>query len=136
VWLASLFGLIGSGISGFFGVKNKQAEVVEKALDTVDSINHADAESAVAAADALSSLYKYGAGIERIWRPLLMIYLILLISLAMFSLINPEAWIMAELLSLLKAGVYGYIPLRTTEKLTTMFLVNKTLQKVLLEKIR
>ena len=37
--IAGLLSLIGSGVSGFFGLKGKQADVVTKSLDVINNVN-------------------------------------------------------------------------------------------------
>lgn len=69
-WISGLISLIGSGVSGFFGLKGRQADVVTKALDIVGDINKSDDARAVAAATIISAEARSDSWLTRTWRAL------------------------------------------------------------------
>ena len=122
-FLAGLFGVIGSVVTGIFGIKQNQAAVVKSALEGIGSIPQSDAQYAQSAADAINTVYSSGPLIERLWRPVLMWCLLGFVLARLFGFVPvgvSEAEL-AQVYAFLEIGLIGYIPLRTVEKLVKSF---------------
>ncbi len=129
--------LVGSGIGGFFGFKGKQAELVQGAIDVVGDVNRSDADYAQASANAISSLYENGPPIERMWRPLLMWIIIIMIVCRWFGLVPPhiEKEEVLIVYNWLEIGLIGYIPLRSMEKIMKGFQIGSVLKTFISKKL-
>lgn len=138
VFLTSLFGFLGSATSGFFNLKSNQVKAVETSLDLLKTIDTNDATSLAATANALSVILSQGSWLERNWRPLLMLLLILMVACWFFGFIpphfnDPVTPMMDRVLTMLTIGVGGYIPARTIDKAIQQFNIGSIL-KTLIEK--
>lgn len=136
-WLTGLFGLLSSGVSGFFGFKNKQAEVIQDAMDTISNANASDSDYARASAKAIEALYENGPGIERLWRPMLMWIIIAMIVARWFGFV-PPAISQEEVLMVynwLEIGLIGYIPLRSVDKWMKGFQIGSLLKTFIQKKL-
>lgn len=136
-WIGGLLSLIGSGVSGFFGFKQSQGQVVQSAIDTIGQTMDADAEHSRAAAEAIAAIYQNGPPIERLWRPMLMWVLITIVVGRWFGFITtplPDAEI-AYIYQWLEIGLIGYLPLRTVDKFMTNLAVSKVLSQYISKKL-
>ena len=119
MWITGLLGLIGQGVGGFFGLKGKQAEAIQQALDTIGQTQNADAEYTRASSEAIAALYENGPPVERLWRPCLMWVIIIMIVARWFGFVPPN--VSQEEITViyqwLEIGLIGYMPLRTVDKL-------------------
>jgi hypothetical protein len=71
--ISSLFGFLGQGVKGFFGVKQEQAQIIQQAVKVLGEVNTSDAQKVTAiasmwAADATSTSW-----LTRMWRPILIL---------------------------------------------------------------
>lgn len=135
--IGGLLSVIGSGIGGFFGLKQKQGEVIQGALQTLGQTQDADAQYASAAAESLTALYTYGSPVERLWRPILM-WLIMFLIIARWFGFQPAHLDPVEIQSVyqwMEIGLIGYMPLRSLDKWMTGFQVGKILTTYINKKI-
>ncbi len=72
MWVTSLFGLLGTAVTGLFGLKQKQGEAVVKGLSTFDAVVKADTDQVNSMSKAIEAVYQHGGVLERSWRPLFM----------------------------------------------------------------
>ena len=135
--LPGILGTISSGIKGFFGVKESQLNVINKALDTMDKSNLSAGEREKAIASIIASESSSGYWLSAVWRPLLMVILcgIVLAYSFGFTTANllvpmPEGSVIAQLFELLKIGVMGYLPLRTVDKAIETFTRSSVLKNL------
>lgn len=138
--LAALISGAGSFFGGLFGWKGAQAETVQKAIDLLKSVNDVDAQTATATATILSQILTNGIWIEKVWRPLLMMECIVLISCYWFGYVppyfdKPMTPMMVEMFTLLKIGVGGYIPCRTIEKVMNNIQLASVLKTLIAKKL-
>lgn len=135
--IGSLVGALGSAVGGFFGFKTKQAEVMQSALSSLDSVQDADANYAQAASNAISNLYENGPPVERLWRPILMWIIIIMIVARWFGFIPPgishEEVMMVY--NWLEIGLIGYIPLRSLDKWMKGFQIGSILKTFINKKL-
>ena len=131
--VASIFGAIGSAVTGFFGFKKSQADTVESAIRVVGDISASDDARAAAIAQIISSEAKSDSWLTRMWRPMFMTVLAGLVVAHWFGY-SPENMniqdgsLMREIFDLLKIGVMGYIPARTVDKIMQQIQIGKVLR--------
>lgn len=135
-----IFSFLGSTIKGFFGFQGDQAKTVQKTIDLLQSINSVDGQCNVAQAQAIQSILTQGSFLEQIWRPILMILLMLIIGCWFFGYIpphfnDPVSPMMQEVLSTLKIGVAGYVPCRTLEKVIQQVNLGSVLKAIISKKL-
>lgn len=140
VFLTSLFGFLGTSISSVFGFKGEQAKTVQSAIDLLKTVDTNDATSVAASANALSVILSQGSWLEKQWRPMLMIILIVMIGCWFFGLVpphfnDPVSPMMQQVLDLLKVGVIGYVPCRTIEKVVQQINISSILKQIIAKKI-
>lgn len=136
-WLTGLLGVLGSGISGFFGLKKSQGEVVQNALTVLEKSNDVDAQAVAAAAQIISTEANSQSWLAKNWRPLFMVFFGILIGARWFGYVPPnmsEAELM-EIYGLFKMGIGGYIGSRGLEKIITSLGLNNTLRKFIEKKL-
>lgn len=138
--IASLFGFLGSAVSGLFGFKGEQAKTVQTALEVLSSVNQVDAAVLPAQANALAVILSQGSYLERNWRPVLMVLLIIIVASWFFGYLpphfnDPVSPMMERVLTLLTIGVGGYIPCRTLEKIATQFNIASILKQIIDKKV-
>ena len=133
-------GLLGSIAKGFFGFKEHQADVVKGAIKTIGDVNSSQASREQAIAQIISSETNSGYWLAATWRPWLMVFLSVLIGLYFFGYATPAMGqpmpeLVKEIFSLLKIGVMGYIPARTTEKIIEKIQIAKVLNTYIKKKL-
>ncbi len=137
MWIASLLGLIGSAVSGFFGFKKSQADALTGALGAVGEMNASDAQYATASATAIQAVYENGPPIERLWRPCLMWIIVVAIVSRWFGY-QPPHMPQEEVMVIynwLEIGLIGYIPLRSMEKIMKGFQIGSVLKTFISKKL-
>lgn len=129
--IAGLFGTLGSAFSSFMGFKSQQGQIVQSALQTIATTNSSDAEYNAASARAIEALYSNGPPIERLWRPCLMWLIMAMLVARWFFGYTPPYITQMELSNIyqwLYIGLIGYMPLRSFEKIATMFNIGSILK--------
>jgi len=121
MWITGLFGLIGSAVSGFFGSKKTQGETIQTGLNVLSDINSSAADKEGAIASIITSETTNGYWLAAMWRPMAMVIFLAIIVSFWFGYVPPQLEaemppMVAELFSLIKLGLMGYIPARTVEK--------------------
>lgn len=112
-------GVVSNLVSGLFGMKKQQGQVVESALDVLKNTNATDAQREQAVATTIAAEASSGYWLAAVWRPLLMLFFAGLIGARWFGYMPPnmnESELL-EIYGLLKLGIGGYIGGRTVEKI-------------------
>lgn len=135
-----LFGAVSTGLGGLFGFKGDQAKTVQEALKVLQSVNDVDGQTATATASALSAILTQGSFLERSWRPLFMLILMVVVVSFWFGYQPPNmnatmSPTMREVWDLLKIGLCGYMPLRTLEKVIREFNISGILKELIKKKV-
>lgn len=138
--ISSIFGFLGSVVSGLFGFKGEQAKSVQSALELLKSVNDVDGQAAAAQAQVLTNVLTQGSFLERNWRPVFMVILMGIVVAFFFGyepphLNDPMSPMMAEIWELLKIGLTGYMSLRTLEKIVTQINIGSILKSLINKKI-
>jgi hypothetical protein len=137
VWVTSLFSFLGTAVGGLFGLKQKQGEVVEKAIGTFEALAKGDTDQANAAANAIKAVYEHGNLLERSWRPLLM-YVCMSLMVARwfgYSLPSMGAAEVEHLYTFMYIGLSGYITLRSIDKWMMGFQIGSLLKSFITKKL-
>lgn len=139
--IGSIIGLIGSGVSGFFGLKQAQSENVSRAIEAVNQSNISAEGKERAIAMVISSEANSGYWLAAAWRPLTMvIFVSIVVAYALgFTTPNlltqmPENSVMAQIFELVKIGLMGYIPARSLEKIVEKVSWTQIINKILSSK--
>lgn len=134
--------LLGSGIKGFFGVKEKQAELIKESINTLNEVNASNAEREKAITAIITKEATSGYWLAAVWRPLLMcVFAGLIISYwfgyAPENLLKPlpENSGVAHIFELVKIGIMGYIPARTVEKIANQINIGAILKRFIDKKL-
>lgn len=140
VIFAGLFSAIGGIFSGLFSFKSEQAKTVQSALEVLKSVNDVDGTAATASAQALSTILSQGSFLEKNWRPIFMVICMVILIAAFFGhypshLNDPVTPTMQKIWTMLEIGLGGYMPLRTLEKIVTMFNVSGILKALIAKKV-
>ncbi len=135
--IASLFSLIGGGISGFFNFKGQQAEVINKAMDVVTSVNQSDDSRDRAVADIISAEANSESWLTRTWRPLVvMMFVGLLFSFFFgYSPPNVTAHMIDRVFDLVEFSVLGYMGSRGLEKCISSLALGPVISKFVQKKL-
>lgn len=133
--IASLFGAIGSGVSGFFGFKQEQGKVVEEALGTLGQVMDADANYTQAASEAIAAVYQNGPPIERLWRPVNAILCVTVVYLSAFGLLHLTPEVFNTFSTWAEMSIIGYMPLRSIEKIAKTMQVSSILKTFIQKKL-
>lgn len=135
--IAAAIGLVGTFVKGLFGMKKSQADVITGSLQVLQSEGSSDSQRAQAASQAIDAVYRHGGWLERTWRPLAMVFFLVIIVSRLFGYMPPgisEAEMM-RVYDMFNIGLIGYIPLRTVEKLVRSFQVGNILKTFVQKKI-
>lgn len=71
--ISSLFGLVGTGIKSFVGIKTEQAEIIKQGVRVLSDVNTSDAQKVTAIAQVWAADSTSTSWITRTWRPLLIV---------------------------------------------------------------
>ena len=141
MWLAGLFGLLGSAVSGFFGLKKAQGDAVKEALKVVGDTNASEGQREQAIATIIAAESTSGYWLASVWRPLTMMIFVGLIVSFWFGYVPPGLMVdkmppmIAELFSIVKLGIGGYIGGRTLEKIIGSMNVGSVLKRFIEKKL-
>lgn len=130
--ISSALSLVGTGVKGFFGVKESQAKIVSQAIQTAKAISSDDQTAKQAAASIIVAEAQSGYWLASIWRPLLMVVFAAIIVARWFGYMPPnmtEAEII-RLYDLVELGIGGYIGGRTLEKVVSSVSLSKLINKL------
>lgn len=131
----AIFGFLGTAFTTLFGFKNEQAKTVQSALEVLKSVNDVDGQTITASAQALSSILTQGSFLEKNWRPLLMLILMVVVISFWFgykppNFDQPMSPMMMQVWDLLKIGLMGYLPCRTIEKIIQQISISGILKEL------
>ena len=122
--LSAIGGAASALISGVFGLKQSQSEVVKSSLDLMGSIQSDEAKAQVAAMTALVAESQSESWLTRTWRPLAFTGFLVMLFLFFFGM-APTALLgdhlpplVERIFSLLEVVLLAGYPARTLEKIT------------------
>lgn len=138
--ITGVLGVIGTGVKGFFGVKESQVEGIHKTIEAIGESNSSAAEKEKAIAAVIGAEMQSGYWLAAVWRPLVMVALAGIVLAYFMGFTTPELLApipegssMREVFELLKLGLMGYMPLRTVEKIASQVnagkIINNLVQK-------
>ena len=134
--LTGALSLLGTGLKGFFGIKEKQADLINGAMAVVSDVNASDNARAVAAARIISAESRSESWIARSWRPLAAITFVILDLLVILGIIHVAPNV-AEHLQIVSYGcIFGYMSLRTIDKLVKELSLGKVLKAFIESKVK
>lgn len=131
--VTTVVGGVSSAISGFFGLKQTQAEVISTAINTLGDTQRADADYVQSSARAIEALYTNGPLLERLWRPLLMWIMIAMVIARWFGFIPPgiDHEEIMRIYDWIEIGLIGYMPLRSLDKWMKGFQIASVLKQLI-----
>jgi len=123
-------------VTGIFGMKKKQGEVVEGAMKIIGDVNSSEGEREKAIASIISTEMNKG-GFLGGWRSFVAMCLFLIIISAWFGYMPPymPEHMLDKIFSLFEICLYGYIPARTIDKLVTKLGISSVLKKYIEKKV-
>jgi hypothetical protein len=135
--ISGAFGVLGSGIKGFFGLKERQAETLSKALDVVGDVNKSDDARAVAAAQIISAESRSESFLTRIWRPVVVLGFtgILFAFFFGYSPENVTPNMIDRIFDLIEYSVLGYMGMRSADKWVRELSLGSVLKKFIEKKL-
>lgn len=135
--LTGIVGVLGSAVTGLFGLKQKQGEVVGQAIGTLTSIAKSDTDQANAAANSIKAVYEHGNALERSWRPLFMYICMGLIVARWFGYVPSDLSTteVEHLYAFMYIGLSGYITLRSLDKWMMGFQIGSLLKTFIAKKL-
>lgn len=135
--MGALFGgiisAIGSVFGTFFKAKEKQGEIVGKAIDAVGELAQSNATREANAALVVVAETQSESYIARNWRPLTMAIFVGLIVCRFFGLVpqNMSPMEYERLWDLVEVGMGGYVVSRSVEKIVSQLSLGSVLKKYL-----
>ena len=131
---------IGSAIGGLFSFKKTQSEALQGALKVLGDTNASNSQREQAIATVLVAEASSGHTLAAIWRPLLMMVFAGMLVSFWFGYVPPNINgpmppVLAEIFSLLKLGIGGYIGGRTVEKIIGSLNIGAVLKKFIEKKL-
>jgi hypothetical protein len=140
--MLSIIGAIISGIGGvvqgFFGLKEKQAEVVGNAISSLERLDISQESREKAIAAVIAAEANSGYWLAAVWRPLTMVIFCGIVVAYAFGFTTPNLLValpqgsfLYELFDLVKIGIMGYIPCRTVEKIASQINWSIVISKLL-----
>lgn len=128
---------IGSMVSGFFGFKGRQADLVSDAMQVIGDINASEDQRTAAVATIISSEASSGYWLSAVWRPLLMVIFAGFIVSFWFGYtppnLTPET--LDRIFDLLELGIGGYIGSRGVEKVVSSLGIASVLKTYIAKKL-
>lgn len=135
-----LFGLLGTAVSGFFGMKAQQGVVVSEGIKTIGSFVSSEGERDTAQATSVAAEAASGYWLAACWRPLTMIVFLMIIVSYWFGYTPPNMMsdhmppMIGRLFDLMEIGLGGYIGGRTLEKIFTSIGLGSALKNYVAKK--
>lgn len=138
--VTSILGFASSFFTGLFGFKGDQAKTVQASLETLKSLNDAEAQAVVAQSQAIASILTNGSFLERNWRSIAMIGIMILIIAKFFGLAPPHiddplSPMMQRLFDLFEIGLVGYISRYGIRDIIREFKISSIIQSLINKKI-
>lgn len=138
--VAAVISFFGSMVTGFFGFKQAQADVVKTSVGVIGSALASDAQKTQAIATIVAAEAQSGYWLAACWRPLLMLEFAIIIAMFWFGYVpphfnDPMSPMMEHIFNIIELGIGGYIPSRTLEKIITQFNVAKIVQTLIDKKL-
>lgn len=139
-WIGGLLGVLGSAVSGIFGLKQQQGAAITGAIKVLGDVNASNAQREQAIATVIAAEASSGSWLTVTWRPLCMVVFLGLLVSFWFGYVPPmidQAMppMLAEIFGLLKLGIGGYIGGRTLEKIMQQINVSSILKKYIEKKV-
>lgn len=135
--IGGLFGMIGGGISSFFGFKGEQAKVVQQSVELLSKTSDVDAAAVVAAAQIITAEANSSSWLASNWRPLFMLMFGTMICARWFGYeppnMSPQE--LEKIYGLFEIGLMGYIGSRGIEKVVMSLGIQKTLGEFIKKKL-
>jgi len=141
MWIASLFGVIGQAIGGIFGLKKAQGDAVREAIKVVSEANSSEGQREQSIATIIAAENASGYWLSSVWRPLTMVVFLVMLISYWFGYVPPGLLaetmppMIAELFTIIKIGLGGYIGARTFEKIVSSINVGAVLKKYIEKKL-
>lgn len=138
--IAGLLSVAGSFITGLFGFKGDQAKTVQSALETLKGLNDAEAQSVVAQSQAIAAVLTQGSFIERNWRSVAMVGIMILIVCYFFGFTPPNidkplSPMVDRLFTLFEIGLSGYIARYGIRDIIRDFKISSIIQTLVNKKL-
>lgn len=129
--IGGIISAIGSMFGNFFKAKEKQGEIVGKAIDAVGELASSNAERERAAALVVAAEAQSDSWIARNWRPWTMVVFVSLVVCHFFGLVpshlSPQEY--DRLWDLIEVGMGGYVVSRSVEKIVSQLALGSVLKK-------
>lgn len=138
--LSVIVGGLGSFFKGLFGLKESQANIIAQAMKVAGDVNSSEAQREVAQAQILVAELQSESWLARNWRPMFMVTCIIIVISYWFGYVPPHLLqemppMIAEIFSLIKIGLGGYIGARSVEKIFNTLNLGKVLKTFIEKKI-
>jgi hypothetical protein len=120
--LIGVIEVLGRAITGFFGSKQASVDAIKSSIAVIGQVDASQGQREQAIATIIAAEAGSESVLARSWRPLAMIvFLVMLVSFWFGycppNISGPMPPILAEIFSLLKMGLGGYMGARTFEKI-------------------
>lgn len=135
-----IFGLLGSIVTGLFGIGQSKAELAGKTIDLINSIQSEEAKAKVAAMAAVTAEYQSDSWITRTWRPLACVMFLFMLFAYFFGwapsglLVDKLPPMVERIFSILEVVILAGYPARTVEKVVRELSLGRIIQQVLEKK--
>jgi hypothetical protein len=131
--IGGIISALGSMFGNFFKAKEKQGEIVGKAIDAVGELASSNAERERAAALVVVAEAQSESWIARNWRPVTMAVFVSLIVCRFFGFVPSHMSPMEyeRLWDLVEIGMGGYVVSRSVEKIVSQLSLGSVLKKYL-----
>lgn len=129
--IGGIISALGSIFGKFFSAKEKQGEIVGKAIDAVGQLAGSNAERERAAALVVAAEAQSDSWIAKNWRPMTMVIFVGLIVARFFGLVPSHMSITEyeRLWDLVEVGMGGYVVSRSVEKIVSQLSLGSVLKK-------
>lgn len=131
--IGGIISALGSVFGGLFKAKEKQGEIIGKAIDAVGELAGSNAERERAAALVVAAEAQSDSWVARNWRPITMCIFVGLIVARFFGLVptNMSPMEYERLWDLVEVGMGGYVVSRSVEKIVSQLSLGSVLKKYL-----
>jgi len=130
--ITSIIGLLGSVVSGFFGLRTEQKQVVSSAINTIQDLNASEKDRAVAYAVYMQSEANSQYWLAACIRPLIALCLLLLVCAWFFGFAPPNLEkamppFIDKAVETLMVFIGVYVPSRSFEKIVNTIMTSKVI---------
>lgn len=138
--IGSIISAIGGAIGGLFKFKGAQADVMQSAIKALGDANASNAQREAAIATIIAAEASSGSWLATNWRPLFMVVFMIMLLSYWFGYVPPNLTgemppMIAEIFTIIKIGLGGYIGGRTIEKVIGSLNMGRVLQKFIEKKL-